>query len=207
MDACNPIWIERTWRPLSSVASARPLERRRFAADAAICGDPLGIDEMPRVVHRPRSLRATLPRVVRRTTPRNTSAASATAAWKAARLLTLNVLEPPQKHVFGSRMRPPGPLEPTRVSAHACADRIDAYDRGWAKKHGDGFAFRFERALRACAHLSNRARSRRAMSRLLCASSRRARAQRRLHHPDRHRLHVRRSRGARQLTTSVTPKF
>ena len=203
----NLIWIERAWRSVASVASARPLEQLRFAADGAVCGILLWIAMLSDALQRPWSLRATLPRVVRRTTPRNTSAASATAAWKAARLLTLNVLEPPQKHVFGSRMRPPGPLEPTRVSAHACADRIDAYDRGWAKKHGDGIAFRFERALRACAHLSNRARSRRAMSRLLCASSRRARAQRRLHHPDRHGLHVRRSRGARQLTTSVTPKF
>ena len=37
-------------------------------------------------------------------------------------------------------MHPPGPLEPTRVIAHACADDIDAYDEA-----GQGF---FEMALR-----------------------------------------------------------
>ena len=43
-------------------------------------------------------------------------------------------------HVFGSGVRPPAPPEPTRVSANACADHIDAYDEA-----GQGF---FEMALR-----------------------------------------------------------
>merc|ERR1712005_58487 len=59
----NPIWIERAWRPVASVASARPL------------GSPH--------LH-----------VGRRTTPCNTSAASAAAAWQTARLLILGDVEP-----------------------------------------------------------------------------------------------------------------
>ena len=43
-------------------------------------------------------------------------------------------------HAFGSGMRPPAPPEPTRVSANACADHIDAYD-----EVGQGF---FEMTLR-----------------------------------------------------------
>ena len=44
------------------------------------------------------------------------------------------------RHAFGSGMRPPAPPEPTRVSANACADHIDAYDEA-----GQGF---FEMTLR-----------------------------------------------------------
>ena len=77
----------------TSVASARPLERLRFAADAAVCGSLLGIDELLRVLHRPWPLRSPHLHVGRRTTPRNTSAASAAAAWQTARLLTISELE------------------------------------------------------------------------------------------------------------------
>ena len=84
----NPICIDAPWRPVRSVASARPLEQLRFAADGAVCGILLWIAMLSDALQRPWSLRETLPRVGRRTTPRSTSAASATAAWQTARLLT-----------------------------------------------------------------------------------------------------------------------
>ena len=97
---CRRSRSKASMRPVGSVASARPLERRRFAADAAACGSLLGFDELPRVVHRPLSLRSPHLRVGRRATLRSTSAASAAATLQTARLTTVSVLEPSRDACF-----------------------------------------------------------------------------------------------------------
>ena len=110
----------------------------------------------------------------------------------------------------------------TRVSkryAPARSSRADACERqclcrphrrirrGWTRILRDDFALRFERAPRASAHVSNRARSGRAMGRLLCAWARRDRRDVGLHHPDRHGLHLTVRATDLPLMMSVTPKF
>ena len=102
-------------------------------------------------------------------------------------------------HVFGSGMRRPAHLAPTRVSANACAaDDFDAYDE--AGQGNFDMALRFglnpPRELAHC-FLTALSRVERWTGFYECELDAMARDGG-LHHPDRHGRHAPQSRGARR---------
>ena len=108
------------------------------------------------------------------------------------------------------RSSPPAPFPATRLRSYACYRCVARSSATWTCSAVLDLARLLERALRASAYLPDRARSLRAMDRRLCVLPRRARAQRRPNHPDRHDdrhvyLEVRQRRT--HAISPVTPKF
>ena len=106
-----------------------------------------------------------------------------------------------------TRPSSPAPARPTQLTSYGL-DRCFAHSSmTWTWFAVKDLARLYERALRGSAHLPDRTRSLRAMDRLLCALSRRARAQRRCDHCDEHHDRHAQSRGAPRMHSSVTPKI